>query len=127
MNLKKNIRNKFNNPDVIAVVSPYPKKGEVYSAGTTGVASYSKNVVREFSRKALIITNYEQTPEVYEEGNTLVVRSYRKNSPLMWLEIVKTLQQFNRVKTVMIHFDFSMYGSFVTSGSIVAFLTFLKL
>jgi len=127
MKLKQNIFEKYNHPDVVAVVSPYPKKGEVYSAGTTGVASYSKNVVRGFSRKALVLTDYKAVKEAYEEDNTLVMRCYRKNSATMWFAVYKRLRKFKQIKTVLVHFDFSMYGSFTTAGQIIPFLFLLKL
>lgn len=121
------INNSYNHPETIAVVSPYPKRGEKYSVGITGVASYSKNIVCELSRKALVLTDYETKPESYDEENSFVERCYYKHSLTMWFSLYNTLSQFNHIRTVLVHFDFTMYGSILTSGLILPFLLLLKL
>lgn len=117
----------FNNSSTLAVISPYPSRGETYSKGTTGVASYSKNVVRDIGHDVIVLTDYTKRPETYAEKATLVNRCYAKGSPLMWFDIYKNLSTFTEVKTVLIHFDFSMYGSLLTTAFIIPFLFALKL
>jgi hypothetical protein len=45
----------------------------------------------------------------------------------MWVQITKELSQFNLIQNILIQFDFALYGSILTSGLIIPFLTYLKL
>lgn len=124
--MKKELLKKFNTPDTVIVISPYPKQGEVYSAGASGIASYAKNVVSNMNTKVVVLADYQAEQATYEEKNVLVVRCFKKNSPFMWLQIAKQLSQFNAIRNTLIQFDFALYGSIVTSGLILPFLAYLK-
>jgi len=117
----------FDTPDTLVVVSLYPKKGETYSAGTTGVASYTKNLVTNMNRPVIVLADILTKPEVYQENNTLVLRCFDHNDPQLWMQLFKTIRQFKHPKQILLQFDFSMYGSMITSGLITAFLSLLKL
>ncbi len=125
--MKKELFKKFNTQDAVIVISPYPKQGEVYSAGASGIASYAKNVVSHMKNKVIVLADYAEEPIIYEEKNVLVVRCFKKNSPLMWVQITKELSQLNLIRNILIQFDFALYGSTLTSGLIIPFLTYLKL
>jgi glycosyltransferase involved in cell wall biosynthesis len=111
----------------LAVVSLYPKKGEVYSSGTSGVASYTKNLITNLDRRVVVLADCQGKPRKYEEQNALIWRCFKPNSPRMWSQIVRSLKQFSQVKKVLIQFDFAMYGGMVTSGLVLPFLLWLKL
>lgn len=127
MKLNKNQLAKYNTPDTVAVVSLYPKRGEIYSAGASGVASYTKNVVREMGQKVVVIGDRLNGKAIYEEANSLVTRVWQANHPKMWLEVLSVLRQLTQVKSLLIHFDFSMYGGMVTSGLMLPFLGLTRL
>lgn len=124
--MKKAFRDRYNHQNSILVVSLYPREGEVYSAGASGVASYAKNVVTHMKRNVVVLSDYEKKPEVYEEGNVLVVRCFKNKSPLMWGQLLRTIFEFSAVKHVLVQFDFATYGDWLTSGGVIPFLGVLK-
>lgn len=113
--------------NTLGVISLYPKKNELYSTGTSGIASFAKNIVRHLPSKAVVFADYQSKPQEYTEGNTTVVRCFRQNSPFMWLNIVQNLNRFPSIRTVLIEFDFALYGSIFTSGLILPFIMLLKM
>ncbi len=125
MKLQKHIE-KYNAEDTLILISPYPKKGELHSAGTSGIASYSKNIISPMSRKVIVLTNYIHKPECYEEKNTLVIRCYKLSTPLLWLTILNILLKFTKTKQILVQFDFATYGDSITSSCIIPFLFVLK-
>lgn len=109
------------------MVSIYPKKGELYSAGTSGVASYAKNVVSHMNRKIVVLADYQGKPEIYEEKNVLVVRCFQINTPVMWIKIFREILRFGSIKNILIQLDFAVYGSVITTSCVLPFLALLKL
>lgn len=124
--MKSNIET-YNSQDSVALISLYPKKGEVYSLDISGIASYAKNTVTSLPRKAVVLCQYIGKPETYEENNALVVRCFKKNSFHLWAKILRTLRKFGLVKNVLIEFDFALYGNVFTSSLFLPFLLILKL
>lgn len=118
---------KYNSADTVAVVSLYPHRGEVYSKGTTGVASYTKNLITKLSHKAVVFANIVDSPETYEEKNTLVVRCFTPNTTSMWTTIISELKKFSNIRKVLVQMDFSMYGNMLVGGMVIPFLGLLKL
>lgn len=122
----KKLIEKYNNPESIIVVSPYPEKGEVYSAGKSGIASYAKNVVSKMDRRVIVLADYDKKEEIYEEGNVLVWRCFKKNRIRMWLEITRVMLKFPVVKNILVQLDFALYGRVLVTGLIIPFLGVLK-
>jgi len=118
---------KYNHPQTLIMVSVYPKKGEVYSAGTSGVASYAKNLARSLDRKVVVLADFNDKPSVYEEDNILVIRCFRKNRALMWLSILFYILKFGDTKTILVQFDFAIYGGVLTTSLVIGFLGLLRL
>jgi len=127
MKIKKKLYQKYNQTASLAVVSLYPEKGEVYSPGTTGVASYTKNLVTSLDRPVVIFAGYKDRPRVYEEDNGLVIRCFKPGRIGMWREIIKSLRRFTQIKKVLVQFDFAMYGGILTSSLVIPFLLWLRL
>jgi glycosyltransferase involved in cell wall biosynthesis len=124
--LNANQLKQFDTPDTLLVVSPYPKKGETYSAGASGIASYTKNLVINMDRPVVVLADYATKPTTYREKNTLVTRCFQHDLKL-WNNVFKIITQFKKAKQVLIQFDFSLYGSVTTSSLIVPFIALLKL
>lgn len=124
----KKLFGEYNTTDTLAVVSPYPKEHEVYSSGTSGIASYTKNIVANGVRNTLILadTCYGEKP-FYKEGQSLVIRCFKKNTVGMWLSLFRELRRFRKVKTVLIQFDFVLYGGVLPSSLIIPFLFALRI
>jgi glycosyltransferase involved in cell wall biosynthesis len=127
LKVNSKLAQKYNHPETLVVVSLYPKKGEFYSAGLSGVAAYTKNVVVNMNRQVVVLADYQKEPSVYEEKNSLVLRCFQPGRLQMWKEILHVLRWFSHSKKVLIQFDFSMYGNMVVSGSILFFSAMLKL
>ncbi|MEA2057047.1 MAG: glycosyltransferase [Patescibacteria group bacterium] len=137
MKIKTEYNQKFNHEETVAVISLYPKKGEVYSVGASGVASYTKNVVSKLKHPVLVLADIWQqatsskkqtdNEQQYQEDNSLVLRVWQRGQAAMWLQILKVLTQFNQIKTLLIHFDFSMYDGIFTSALILPFLAITRI
>lgn len=123
----KKFIDKYNTTDTLLVISLYPKKGELYSTGTSGLASYTKNVVTNLKRKVIVLGNYETKPTIYEENNTLVVRCFKFNKINMWLNIFNAMRHYPLAKQVLLQFDFAVYGNTLTTAFVIPFLTILAL
>jgi glycosyltransferase involved in cell wall biosynthesis len=127
MKLTKKVLGKYNSQDSLLVISVYPKKGEIYSKGVTGVASYAKNTAINMKRSIVVLADYSNQPTTYEERNTLVHRSFKTNSPFMWLQLLRAVFKFNNIKNILFQYDFAMYGGMITTGFMPAFGELLKL
>lgn len=125
--LNKKLLAKYNQPDTLMVISLYPKKGEVYTAGESGVASYSKNVVSNLTRPVVVLANYDKKPSIYEENNTLVIRCFKSKQVGMWNQLAAEVKEFSAVKNILIQFDFSLYGSIIVSSSLLWFLFLMRI
>lgn len=123
----KKIFEKYNHQNSLILISLYPKKGEIYSAGTSGVASYVKNVARNMNRKVVLLADYEKKPEVYEEHNVLVYRCFKNNSPYMWVSLLRTLFSFLEIKSILLQLDFAVYGHPLTTSLAIPFLGLIKI
>ncbi|MCJ7740769.1 glycosyltransferase [Candidatus Microgenomates bacterium] len=127
MKIKKSLIDKYNNSQNLIVISSYPQKGEIYSGKVGGIASFTKNTVRHLPHSAVVIAEYFDRPEVYEENETLVVRCFKKNTTRMWFEIFKTLFQFRAIQKVLFQFDFALYGDLLVSSLVIPFWAIIKL
>lgn len=107
------------------VVSPYPKQGETYSTGISGVASYAKNVISEMPRRVVVLTNYLDKPSSYEEDNTLVIRCFQTSGRFMLVAVLPHLRQFTEVKQVLIQLDSSLYMGMLRAPLMLFFLCIL--
>jgi len=123
--MKKN-NSLYNKPDTLGIVSLYPKKGELYSTGTSGVASFAKNTATHASKQIVVFAEYTDKPCTYTEKNVLIVRCFKKGSPFMWLQILKTIRKTPLIKNLLFQFDFALYGGIVTSSLFLPFLAILK-
>lgn len=110
----------------IAMVSLYPKHGELYSEGTTGVASYAKNTVAHMSQQVLVVADYQTRPESYIEKNAHILRCFKRNTYFMWREMYRHIIMYPQIKDVIIQFDPALYGSIFLSGLIIPFLALFK-
>jgi glycosyltransferase involved in cell wall biosynthesis len=113
----------FDTPDTLVVVSLYPNRGETYSEGISGIASYTKNVVKNFKRPVIVLTNYTTKPDSYLEKNVLVIRCFKLGQPKIWLDVLKIIKQLKLTRQILIQFDFMMYGSLVASAGVLGFMS----
>lgn len=125
-NLKNSLQ-RLDTPETLLVVSLYPHKGETYSAGTTGVASYTKNVVEHVERPVVVLADYHKKPQSYKEGTAFVWRCFKPGTLTMWVELLQALRRFKHARHILLQFDFSMYGGMIVTANIISFLALLKI
>jgi glycosyltransferase involved in cell wall biosynthesis len=125
--MRQSLYQKYNLKEALMMVSLYPKKGELYSAGTSGVASYAKNIIKHMNRPVVVLADYDTKPEMYEEGNVLVIRCFKINGLSMWTQLMDEASNFPMIEQILVQFDFSVYGGMVTTAGILPFLAMMKL
>jgi glycosyltransferase involved in cell wall biosynthesis len=133
MKIASRLLQKYNDDNSAFVISGYPKKGEKYSQGVCAVSSFTKNSLLALQkenpqRKMVILTvALNGKKEVYEENNMLVVRCFKRNQPTSYLNLLKTINFFSKVKTVMVEFEFSSFGNLWMTIFLVPFVFGLRL
>lgn len=118
---------RYDRVDTLLAVSVYPNEGETYSAGKSGVASYTKNAIKSMDHSVVVLCEYDKEPVMYEEGNTLVIRCFQNGSPVMYAQIHDILSQFSAARRILVQYDFAVYGNALTNGLMLPYLAFLKL
>lgn len=118
---------KFDTSKTLLMISLYPKRGELYSEGTSGVASYAKNVATHINSPVVVLADWQTGQKKYEEENVLVWRCFKRNTIKMWAQILFKLLAFSNIKKVCLQFDFAVYGNIVTTLAVLPFLAILKL
>lgn len=109
------------------MISLYPKRGELYSKGTTGVASYAKNTALRMNGHVLVLADYDRNKSSYMEENTHVIRCFKRNTVRLWYDLYTTIRLYPNLRDVFVQFDTYMYGNMFVSGLIIFFLGFLKM
>ncbi|PIS14576.1 hypothetical protein COT64_01855 [Candidatus Shapirobacteria bacterium CG09_land_8_20_14_0_10_39_12] len=125
----KKLIEKYNNKESLLVISSYPLKGMVYGNGVGGVASFAKNNLIPLSeeRKIVVLAEILTKPEIYEEGNILVCRIWRRNFPGIYFDLIKAVKKFSKIKHFEVQFEFSLFGELIITGFMPLFLGLLKL
>lgn len=130
MKLTKKQLNKYNSPETLLVVSVYPRRGEVYSPGVTGVASYAKNVVTPMNQPVVILadtTHQDYGETAYVEDGNLVWRMFDNGHFKMLWQLWQAIRSFSNVKQVMVQHDFGMYQSLWVTAYLLPLLFLLRL
>lgn len=128
MNEKKLIQ-EYNQKDSLLAVTNYPPKGGVYNGNLGGVASFAKNTLLPLSKnqKIVVICEVLDRPESYEEDNILVIRVFKRNHFSLYKDFIKSIRKFDKIKNLLIEFEFAAYGDFVIASAFPLFLLILKL
>ncbi len=122
--------NKYNSPDTLLVISPYPSRGTIHTGG--GIASYAKNTLLAIKKsspdqKVVVLTNVVDKKETYLEDGILVVRRWERTSYSFYPQVLAHLAHFSKIKRVLFEFEFAAYGDLFTTGAIPFLLSLLKL
>lgn len=121
--MKNKIWETYNNNNSLLVIASYPKKRETYSKGVCAVSSFTKNTISGLqkenpNKKIIVLTMILTKPETYEEDGILVIRCFKRNNPLSYIEILKNAFKFNKIKSTLIEFEFASYGNTFSTGMI---------
>lgn len=119
--MKKDLIRKFNQSTSLLVISGYPKKKETYSQNVCAVSSFSKNVLLGLQkenplRKIVVLAPIITKPETYEENGLLIVRCFKRNAPLSYSNLLKTIYNFGKVKDILLEFEFASFGDTFMTG-----------
>lgn len=111
----------YNVPEGLLVVAGYPKRHQKYSRNVCAVSSFTKNTLEALSfenpgRKIIVLTTEVKGQEIYEEDGFLIVRCFKRNSPLSLLNVLSHARRFNKVKKVLVEFEFASFGDTITTS-----------
>lgn len=132
----KNLIQKYNKENSILVISSYPEKGVLYSGKVCAVGGFAKNTIQSFQNHLnqqnekinfIVLTIATGEREVYVENNVLVIRCFKRNNPFSYFYLIKELLKFNKVKDVLVEFEFASYGNVKTTGLFPLVLLMLRL
>lgn len=108
-----------------------------YSDKVCAVGGFTKNTLvslkkefenKEEKRKIIVLTvttNGKQ--EIYQEKEALVIRCFNRNQPQSYLFLLRYLLKFNRVKDLLVEFEFASFGNTLTTGLFPIVLWFGKI
>ncbi len=130
--MRKSILEQFNSKDSLLVISAYPKRNEIYSKGVCAVSSFAKNTILKLKnenpgRKIVILTIELGGKKTYVEDGILIIRCFKRNSPLSFIALTKEILRFNKIKDVMIEFEFASFGDTLTTSLVAPFSILLFL
>ncbi len=130
MNVPQHLIHKYNTSSSLFVLTSFPKKeGEV--AEENAVARYSHLLLQNFPQDRQIVVLCEKRDihdEAYElTDNILVVPTFTTNSPKFAFEVISKMRQLNKIKSLMVQFEFSIFGGKVVLPGMVAVLATARL
>lgn len=110
----------------LTVVSSFPNMGELHSAATVGVASYTKTLLQAMTAmdpELQVQVFAEKIPEYpdYQEGNLQVHRLWARGDGKSLGQLIKRLRSLQGDK-ILIQFEVNMFGNYWQTG-----LTLLRL
>lgn len=126
-----NLIAKYNHPNTLLVISSFPLRGQKYSQNQDAIAWYIHNRLDSLKRynnlKTVVFTHIDTKPEIYEDGNSLVIRCLKRNSPSSWLSLLKNLLKFKSSSNILIEFEFATFGGIHTTFLFPLLLLAIKL
>ena len=119
----------FNRPHSLLVISTYPDQKTTHTGG--GLATYTKNSLLAIKKadpslKIIVLANVTDQKETYLEKGILVVRCWDRTAFKLYPQLTRVLTKFNKVKDLLLGFEFAAYGDLITTGLLPFFMTGLK-
>lgn len=119
----------------VLVISTYPPKGTTHSHHLSAVASYTKNTLVSISKNtsqfAFTVLADQLPPEntnPYFEDKIRVERVWRRNTPLLFLDLLKAIRGAKDTQKILFCFEWAMFGGRTwISGFLPIFLLLLRL
>lgn len=121
---------KYNQSDTLLVISTYPKKGQVYTAGMGGVASYTKNNLLPLTKKGqkvVVLADKENDEFLYEEEGILVIRCWKRGDWKLFASLFSWVKRFSKIRAIEVQFEFALYDGLFKTLFFPVFLFLLKL
>lgn len=126
--MPKNNLNEFNNPQTLAIISPYLVKGENFCGYSVG--RYTKLLVESFPKNQKVVVFCDSQmgikPHKISE-NILLIPSYKINSLAFLATLLSHIAKFNHVNNFLIQFEFSIFGGKMIVLQVPILLATLKI
>lgn len=124
---------KYNHQNNIVFISSYPEKRSRYSKKFGALGGFTKNIIEAIkeidNKKSYIILTIKNNKKsfFYEDNKILVARILQFNNPLSFIFLIKTLLAFNKVRHVIIQYEFAQFGNIMTTASFLIIPLILRL
>lgn len=125
-----NLTNRYNGESTVLVVSSYPDTKEGIK-NLNAVAWYARKTFKEVAKKQrvnlVILAEVIDKPEIFNDGHILIIRCWKRNNPLLLRDLLYWIKKFPKAKTVLVEFEFNMFGGVITNCMLPVFLLGIKL
>ena len=127
---------KYNKFENVIMVSSFPDSKNRSIQNLNAVASYADHLVPELNKNILSMNSklivfaellYNEKPHAYLENDVLIYRCWKRNSPFVFLQLLKAFSLFNNPKSVFIQFEFNMFGKSLATIMFLPFLLLLRI
>jgi glycosyltransferase involved in cell wall biosynthesis len=130
--MNKQLIDQYNQANSLIVISSYPRRNQTYGKGIDAVSSFTKNTLSGIkeqnpSKKIIIVSMEFNKEEIYEENGMLIIRCFERNNPLTYLNIIKYALKFNKIKAILLEFEFASYGNTFATAMLAPLAWVLKL
>lgn len=101
------------------LLTSYPPKDTLYGKGVGGLASFAKNTVISMENwtNFTVLAEYFEQPETYNEDENFINRCWKRDSFSLFPSIIKSLNRNkHKTATLLVEFEFSIYGGWLISG-----------
>ena len=123
----------YNQPDTTIVIASFPGRKNRSIKEIDAVASYTDHFTRSFkselkrhSKRLVVIAQITDQEEWYEEGNMLVARVWKKDSPFTFFQILRALLFFSKARAILVQFEFHQFGGKLMTLLFPVFLAALR-
>lgn len=118
----------FNQNSTVLIISSYPRKaGE--SSLQNAVANYTRELAQSMAETTPVVVICEYLAgeeEIYLEKNVLIIRAYRKGSLAMPVQLARAIGLLPKVETVMVQFEFNIFGTPLSTTTFIPLLVWLR-
>jgi glycosyltransferase involved in cell wall biosynthesis len=123
-----NYLNKYNSRDAVLVLSSFPEN----IAGTmSAMDRYAIKKMQNISKdnKVLICAEKLSTPapDIQKLNNILIKRIWKKGSLFSLLPLLKFILSMNKIRTVLVEFEFNVFGGIIFNIFFLGLLGILRL
>lgn len=93
----------------LLVISSFPPKGETHHNKTVGVASYTKNLLKNIYAEKTVLAEELDKDKSYAESHIKVKRIWKRNSPFTFLKLLVEVKKAKE-NEILFEFEHAMFG-----------------
>lgn len=125
-----NLSQKYNNNNTILVVSSYPDKKNGIK-DLNAVAWYAQKTIKSLpsdgQNRFVFLSEIIDKPEIYKDGDFLVIRCWKRNSPFLFTKLLSEITKFDQIGGILVEFEFNTFGGLLNTALFPIFLLALKI